>query len=607
MGHVNVDPQSLGDPDRWIHDSKHAQTVDKLLKVLIHEVMHVLGFTYEKIRWFPCPERPSFNRFGSDNLHPIACSAADSPDPVEARSRLVNGQTLTEQLVLTPTVVQMARAHYNCPQTARQLESGGEAARCELEANKDCMDGVPLENQGGRGTAASHWEKRVLNGDVMVGSYQSAQVNTVSDITLALFEDSGWYKPDYSVGAPWCFYDDTFCQAGGRARTPLLWGSRRGCSFVSGRCNEHSWQGDGYFCDVSGSPAEGCTLGRQALGFCTLSEAWNSLPPQFQYFANPRLGGKRMEDYCPIWQPYKDWDCRFLPSDPDNAAVIEGISEGRGERRCVNCRCFASSLVNSRRHAAEHAYFGCYEHRCVSATQLQLRIDNAWYDCLAQGDLITPSGWTGSLQCPDPAELCEEAVDLGWPSLVTISPSSGEHTGGTPVTISGKRLVDRMANGSLMLPRIFFCGKEALQVSYLNQTFAEGIDVFSAVAPVPPYVNTSCAAGGTETMIEHKRSCHVRVVKAGGQYGRALGGFRYINPNPQQPAIDTSCGWDISVASRVLLRTWPYVVTLIVLFTISKLGYDILKRKKSLARTHLNLLRCRRRGRTVEYSAQESL
>eukprot|EP00965_Chrysotila_dentata_P029062 966290-Pleurochrysis_carterae.AAC.2 len=28
------------------------------------------------------------------------------------------------------------------------------------------MDGLPLENSGGQGTASSHWEKRVMYGEV---------------------------------------------------------------------------------------------------------------------------------------------------------------------------------------------------------------------------------------------------------------------------------------------------------------------------------------------------------------------------------------------------------------------------------------------------------
>ena len=100
MGHINIDPTSLGDPSLWLTDSTHAQTVDSILKVssprtsrerldahylysrasipcpcstpqvLIHETMHVLGFTYEKIVQFPCPESPSFNRFQSGTAEP---------------------------------------------------------------------------------------------------------------------------------------------------------------------------------------------------------------------------------------------------------------------------------------------------------------------------------------------------------------------------------------------------------------------------------------------------------------------------------------------------------------------------------------------------------
>lgn len=106
---------------------------------------------------------------------------------------MVNGAMQSERRVLTPKVLQTARSHYNCPQTARQLATGGSPFSCEGEAHESCMDGVPIENGGGDGTAASHWEKRVLYGELMVGTMQSTQVVAVSDITLAIFEDSGWW------------------------------------------------------------------------------------------------------------------------------------------------------------------------------------------------------------------------------------------------------------------------------------------------------------------------------------------------------------------------------------------------------------------------------
>ena len=36
----------------------------------------------------------------------------------------------SERRVLTPKVLQMARAHYNCPQTANQLAAGGSPFSC---------------------------------------------------------------------------------------------------------------------------------------------------------------------------------------------------------------------------------------------------------------------------------------------------------------------------------------------------------------------------------------------------------------------------------------------------------------------------------------------
>ena len=58
---------------------------------------------------------------------------------------------------------------------------------------EDCMGGGDCTE--GSGTRASHWEARVMAGDLMVGALSSSDGRTtaISDLTLALFEDSGWY------------------------------------------------------------------------------------------------------------------------------------------------------------------------------------------------------------------------------------------------------------------------------------------------------------------------------------------------------------------------------------------------------------------------------
>ena len=65
----------------------------------------------------------------------------------------------------------------------------------------DCEDlkGVALEEYGGKGTVGSHWEAKILLGDYMNGyTYTNEQV--ISEFTLALLEDTGFYKANYYTG-----------------------------------------------------------------------------------------------------------------------------------------------------------------------------------------------------------------------------------------------------------------------------------------------------------------------------------------------------------------------------------------------------------------------
>ena len=44
----------------------------------------------------------------------------------------------------------------------------------------------------------SHWEERIFNNEVMTSNSDSENP-VISRITLALFEDSGWYRPNYDM------------------------------------------------------------------------------------------------------------------------------------------------------------------------------------------------------------------------------------------------------------------------------------------------------------------------------------------------------------------------------------------------------------------------
>ena len=110
--------------------------------LLLHELSHVLGFS-----------STFFSLLGL------------------LKTEKING--VTKNYISSPKVLQRAQLHFNC----------------------NNIKGVELENQGGEGSAGSHWEARYMLGDYMIST--DYPENTISDITLAYFEDTGFYKVNY--------------------------------------------------------------------------------------------------------------------------------------------------------------------------------------------------------------------------------------------------------------------------------------------------------------------------------------------------------------------------------------------------------------------------
>ncbi len=117
--------------------------------------------------------------------------------------------------------------------------------------------------------AGSHWEKRLLMNEIMTGSVDTRSV--VSAMTLALLEDSGWYKANYSMAEQ------------------LDWGQNQGTEFLISRCD--AWNG-AYHCNSTHS--SGCTYNREAEGYCPIEQYNNDLPAWARYFPEPNKG-----KWCP--------------------------------------------------------------------------------------------------------------------------------------------------------------------------------------------------------------------------------------------------------------------------------------------------------------------
>ncbi|MCI00821.1 leishmanolysin-like peptidase-like, partial [Trifolium medium] len=159
-------------------------------------------------------------------------------------------------------------------------------------------------------------------------------------MTLALLEDSGWYKANYSMA------------------DRLDWGRNQGTEFVTSPCN--LWKG-AYHCNTT--QYSGCTYNREAEGYCPILTYSGDLPQWAQYFPQANKGGQSsLADYCTYFVAYSDGSC----TDTNSARAPDRML---GEVRGSNSRCMASSLVRTGfvRGSMTQGN-GCYQHRCINSS-----------------------------------------------------------------------------------------------------------------------------------------------------------------------------------------------------------------------------------------------
>ncbi|KAL4180479.1 hypothetical protein AMTRI_Chr13g92280 [Amborella trichopoda] len=323
-GHVNVAPRHL---------TAEAETL--LSATLIHEVMHVLGFDPHAFAHFRDERKRRRNQVTSQSVD-------------EKLGRMVTR-------VVLPRVVMHSRYHYG--------------------AFSENFTGLELEDGGGRGTSGSHWEKRLLMNEIMTGSVDTRSV--VSKMTLALLEDSGWYRANYSMAEH------------------LDWGRNQGTEFVTSPCN--LWKG-AYRCNTT--QLSGCTYNREAEGYCPIVSYSGDLPQWARYFPQSNKGGQSsLADYCTYFVAYSDGSC----TDTNSARAPDRML---GEVRGASSRCMTSSLVRTGfvRGSTTQGN-GCYQHRCIK-NKLEVAVDGIWKVCPEGGGPVQFLGFNGELICPAYHELC---------------------------------------------------------------------------------------------------------------------------------------------------------------------------------------------------------
>ncbi|PWV05671.1 putative surface protease GP63 [Trypanosoma cruzi] len=241
--------------------------------------------------------------------------------------------------------------------------------------NCDRAPGMELEDEGGAGTAQSHWERRNAKDEIMAGV---AGIGYYSAMTMAAFEDLGYYRANWGM------------------EEVMGWGRNTGCDFLEEKCvNNGTTKYPDMFC-VDGSFLFQCTSDHLALGVCGLFHFGRDLHPVYRYFKYPFMGGSPNEltDYCPVIMPSGEGAC------------TNTLNNFTGCRVGPNSRCVESDLLrfNSVTIGAICVEVSC-EHKGVAS--IRYVGDDTWYPC-PEGHRLKPGPpfTRGHIICPRYTDIC---------------------------------------------------------------------------------------------------------------------------------------------------------------------------------------------------------
>lgn len=399
-GNVNICPKQL-------IGTQSSIDFDRLVSTIKHEILHTLVFSSGLFAFFrdsngkPYTERDSATRWPKnyDDKLQVYIPSEQVLKKIIRKNWQIRGGTIDKEIsiLVTPKVREIVREHFACP----------------------TLEGAELEDQGSTGTALTHWEKRLFEHEIMTGTY--TQESIISNLTLALLEDSGWYDVSYEYGKP------------------LLWGRQLGCDFVKTSCKQwidtklEKHQSPHPFCVSSSKPSLSkriCEYTHDKIVMCNLVEYSTPLPSQYQIFDSlpnvtdeselARYGGHVMlADFCPYNQElaYKnsnrDSRCYRTENQPtinENYALEKYSSMSKCFDHGSIWEQYIDQCRRKRRISPQAA--GCYQYECVSSEGVYVHIGREKFLCQHTGQnisLVTMEHntiYSGTILCPDCQVIC---------------------------------------------------------------------------------------------------------------------------------------------------------------------------------------------------------
>jgi leishmanolysin len=312
--------------------------------VAMHELVHALGFSSSRF--------DDYIDFYGNKRQQV--TKIDTLSFIDSAG---NTQNKSVMYLITPEVVNQARKHFNC----------------------NDITGVPLEEWGVSGTYASHFEKRLFLNEIMTGSvgwFNPSASYAISQFTLAILEDSGWYRANWT-----------------RANV-LLWGKNTGCAIPFNRCE--NWNLDhleSHYCTNPGAPV--CTFNLRGKGFCNVQRYSNDLG-YYRHLSNPNWGGPdNLMDYCPFSSRLDSGECSDTTSKNGNRYAFEYYGTDSG--------CFESNVQSPGNVNSQDTR--CFRYKCDNTSRtLVIVFQDTEYRCPSdesyQKITTLPAGFNGYIACP---------------------------------------------------------------------------------------------------------------------------------------------------------------------------------------------------------------
>ena len=337
-----------------------------LESIILHQFTHILGFLFDL-----------FNYYLQDGINNVI------KEERETRTNEI------KKFIITPKVVSYAKKYFNC----------------------NTITGVELEDGGGDdGYENSHWEARILLGEYMNSETHTAE-QAISGFTLALLEDSGWYKTNNYTGGL------------------MRFGKNQGCKFLNEDCqvkevSKNLFKND-LFTYIDYYKAT-CSSGRQ-------SRAYNA--GKDGALRGLQFYGKKIADYCFVSDIYGEEEqktfyvgnCNRGGGDygqrifynSDSRSKNGDIPEIFGEKYSSNSFCVLSSAVPTLpilNDQSKYEYYldithpMCYPMFC-SEKSLTIQINNQYIVCPREGGIVEIKGdFIGYIYCPDYNLICTGTV-----------------------------------------------------------------------------------------------------------------------------------------------------------------------------------------------------